>query len=132
MQVEQQAEHRWLMRMLGEWESVGHCNMVPDGTELRGRESVRALGEVWVVGEGEGEMPGGGTGRTLMSLGYDPAQGCFVGQFIGSMMTHPWTYRGQLEGDTLVLDTEGPDCRGGTARFQDHIRLEDDDTRHMT
>ncbi|MDQ1081068.1 DUF1579 domain-containing protein [Pseudoroseomonas cervicalis] len=132
MQVEQRAEHRWLMRLLGEWDSTGQCTAGPDTSEMRGRESVRALGEVWVLCEGEGEMPGGGQAQMLMTLGYDPAQGCFLGTFTGSMMTHLWTYRGQLQGDTLVLDTEGPDFQGGTARYQDIIRLEGDDTRHMT
>jgi len=35
----------------------------------------------------EKEMPDGGTGKTVMTLGYDPQNNRYVGTFIGSMMT---------------------------------------------
>ena len=58
-------------------------------------------------------MPGGGTGHTILPLGFDPATGRFPGTWIGSMMSHLWLY-------------------GGIARYQDIITLESDDRRILT
>jgi hypothetical protein len=101
--------------------------------KFRGTESVRSIGEFWVVCEGKGEMPGGGTATTVMTLGFDPARKKFVGTFIGSMMTHMWVYEGTLDGSgkVLTLDTQGPrfDDKPGMAKYQDTIELPDDDRR---
>ena len=63
-----------------------------------------------MIAEGRGQMPGGGTGTTVMTLGYDSARQRFVGTFIASMMTHLWVYKGVLNdaGTELTLETEGP------------------------
>jgi len=44
------------MNLVGEWDFTSECVMGPDGQKARstGREKVRALGELWVVGEMEG------------------------------------------------------------------------------
>jgi len=55
-------------------------------SKTKGTEVVRSLGGLWIVSEGEGEMPDGGTGKTVMTLGYDPQNNRYVGTFIGSMM----------------------------------------------
>ena len=49
----------------------------------------------------------------MMSLGFDPQKGRFVGTFIGSMMTHLWIYDGALDasGQALILDAEGRTAR---------------------
>jgi len=131
-------EHRWLQRLVGEWTSEAECIMAPgqSPTTLRGRETVSALGDVWVMGKGESEMPGGGTGRTVITLGYDPAKGRFVGSFIGSMVTMMWLYEGSLdsEGRVLMLDSSGPDFStpGRTALYQDIITMDAPDARTMT
>ncbi len=131
-------EHRWLQRLVGEWTSEAECVMGPDQpvATMRGRETVTALGDVWVTGHGEGEMPGGGTGRTLITLGYDPAKGRFVGSFVGSMMTMMWLYDGALdaEGRVLTLDSQGPDfgTPGRVALYQDIIEVNAPDRRTMT
>ena len=135
MNVEIKPEHRWLERLVGEWttmmEGVG-----PDGEVVRhpGTESVRSLGGVWVVCEGKMEMPDGASGTNIMTLGYDPERGRFVGSFIGSMMTFMWVYDGHLDGNRLVLDTVGPrfTAEGGMARYTDTIELIDDDHRLLT
>jgi hypothetical protein len=81
MKVEPQKEHRWLRQLVGEWTCEGEATMEPDKPpqKWQGSESVRALGDVWVLCEGHGEAPGEGAGTTLMSLGYDPPKGRFVG-----------------------------------------------------
>jgi hypothetical protein len=132
MHAEPQAEHEWLHRMLGDWTIEAEMQM-PDGTKATstGTETVRSLGGLWIVAEGEGEMPGGGESKSILTLGYDPERGRYLGTWVGSMMAHMWVYDGQLDGDVLSLDTEGPDFsgQGGTARYQERIELIDDDHR---
>jgi hypothetical protein len=103
---------------------------------FRGTETVRSLGGLWVVCEGRGEMPGGGTATTIMTLGYDPARKRYVGTFIGSMMTHLWVYDGALDagGQVLTLDTEGPSFpdQGKLAKYQDVIEFVTDDHRTLS
>jgi hypothetical protein len=138
MKVEPQDQHRWLHRLIGTWTYEGECPGEPGQSPARfeGTEIVRALGEAWVVAEGQGQMPGGGVAETLMTLGYDPASGRFVGTWIGSMMTHLWVYDGALDaaGRVLTLEAEGPSMAGdGTmATYRDVIEFKDDDHRVLT
>src|SRR5262245_4048587 len=138
MQAEPQKEHKWLERLLGEWDYEHDCNMGPDQppVKLTGKESVSSLGGLWFVCEGRGEMPGGGLARTTMTLGYDPVKNRYVGTFIGSMMTHMWVYDGEVDaaGKSLTLDTEGPSftAPGKMARYKDVITFESDDHRTLT
>jgi len=112
MQEKPQKEHEWLQQLVDDW-SYEHESPAGPGQpplKLTGTESVRSFGALWVVCEGRGEMPGGGTALTIMTLGYDPATKRYVGTFVGSMMTHLWLYDGQLDasGKVLRLDAEGP------------------------
>lgn len=138
MNAQPQAEHQWLQKLVGEWTSEMDAVMGPDKPPEKfvGTETVRAVGGLWTMGEGRGEMPGGGTAVTVMTLGYDPARKRFVGTFIGSMMTHMWVYEGTLDatGKVLTLDTEGPHfgTEGKTARYKDVIEFVSDDHRVLT
>jgi hypothetical protein len=101
-----------------------------------GSESIRSIGGLWTVAEGQGEMPGCGQARTIMTLGYDPKIKRYVGTFIASMMTHMWVYNGSLDaaGKVLTLHTEGPDFSGGPAlvKYVDVIQFVSDDHRTLT
>ena len=138
MQAEPQEEHRWLGRLVGEWTFDGEATEGPDRPPqaFAGTETVRSLGEVWVLAEGAGEAPGGGVERSLMTLGYDPQRRRFVGTWIGSMMTHLWVYDGALgaDGRALTLEAEGPGMAGdGTmATYRDVIEIRSDDHRVLT
>jgi uncharacterized protein YndB with AHSA1/START domain len=130
-------DHGWLHRMLGEWRFETECSMGPDQPVMKaeGTERVRVLGGYWVVGESEGEMPGGGPARWIVTMGFDPGSQRFRGTFVGSMMPHMFVYDGKLEADgrTLTLDTEGPAMGGpGTARYQDIVEVVGDDERTLT
>ena len=135
---EPQKEHHWLQRLVGDWVFETECNMGPDQppSKFTGKETVRSLGGLWTIGEGEGEMPGGGTCQTIMTLGYAPETKRFVGTFIASMMTHLWPYNGSLDETEkiLTLDSEGPSCIGeGTmAKYQDIIEFVSDDHRVLS
>ncbi|MBL9118909.1 MAG: DUF1579 domain-containing protein [Phycisphaerae bacterium] len=137
MQEEQRSEHQWLEQLVGEWTSEVRCRMGPDQPELTftWQESVRSLRGLWILCEGTSEMSDGSTARTVMTLGFDPRTGRFVGTYIGSMMTHLWVYDGGLDaGRTiLTLDTNGPGfgTDGAMARFQDTIELHPDGTREL-
>jgi hypothetical protein len=129
-------EHKWLQQLVGEWTFEADAEG-PDQQAQKdaGSESVRSLGELWVVAEGESKMPDGGfAARTMMTLGYDPQKGRFVGSWVGSMMTNMWVYDGGLEGNVLTLDCEGPafDGSGKTANYQDVIELKGDRERIHT
>ncbi len=137
MNAEPTAEHKWLHRLVGEWESEADCHDEKgEQQKNKGTESVRSLGGLWVVADGSGEMPGGGEARMLMTLGYDPAKKRFIGTWAGSMMTHMWIYEGELDasGKQLTLNTTGPDFGkpGATAAYQDIITFVTDDHRTLT
>ena len=133
-----QQEHGWLARLAGDWTVETEAIMAPGEPAVlnTGTEQVRLLGDLWAVCEGQGEMPGGGTATTLMTLGFDPARGRFVGAFIGSMMTHMWIYDGALDpaGQVLTLEAEGPSftAQGTMGKYQDAITFEGADQRVMT
>ena len=138
LQVEPQAEHRWLQKFVGEWTYEAEALMEP-GKPLEkcsGTESVRSLGGLWILAEGQGQMPGGGAATMLLTLGYDPQKKRYVGTWVGSMMTHLWVYNGALDADgkTLTLNTEGPgmSVEGKLAKFRDVIEFKNDDQRSLT
>ena len=139
MRAEPQKEHHWLQKLVGEWQMEAEAVMGPGqpNVKTRGSERVRSLGGLWVVCEGEGEMPGGGTGYSIMTLGYDPRAKRYVGTWVGSMMTHMWVYDGSLDaaGRVLTLNAEGPDFAAGgekNAKYQDIIEMVTDDHRTLT
>ena len=131
-----QAEHEWLHRMVGEWAGEGEAAMGPDQPPVKWKstEIVRSIGGMWIAAEGTGEMPGGGTAATVMTLGFDPKKGKYIGNFVASMMTHMWVYEGTLEGTVLTLNTEGPGMSpdAPSAAYKDVIDLKSDDLRTLT
>ena len=130
MFAQPQAEHEWLSRMVGEWTFESTMLAGPDQPPMTstGRQTNRSLGGLWLIGEGEGGTPGGGTMNSVITLGFDPARGRFVGAFIASMRTHMWPYEGTLDGNVLTLDSEGPAFTGeGMAKYQDIVEIVDDD-----
>lgn len=137
MNVQPQQEHLWLNRLIGKWDFEGECSIGPGQPVMKqtGIEVVRSLGGLWTIGEGEGAMPEGGTAQSIMTLGFDPTAGRFVGSFITSVMTHLWIYNGSLDvsGKVLELDTEGPSLdEKGTQKYRDSIEFIDDDHRVLT
>ncbi|MGH7480975.1 MAG: DUF1579 domain-containing protein [Longimicrobiales bacterium] len=144
MKAEIREEHRWLERLVGEWTSEFEASASPGEppATLRVTEVVRSLDGAWVVCEGRAEMPGGGTSISIMTLGFDPAKGRFVGTFVSSMMNHLWVYDGALDANrkVLELDAEGPSfseegeiIKGrGLTKYKDFIEFLDDDHRVLS
>lgn len=133
-----QKEHQWLQKLVGEWTSEADATMEPGKPpeKFRGTESVRSLGGLWILAEGQCEMPGGGAGTTMMTLGYDPQKKRHLGTFIGSMMTHLWVYDGALDAAerVLTLEAEGPSmaAEGKMGKYRDVIEFKSDDHRVLT
>jgi hypothetical protein len=125
---EPQAEHFALERMVGTWD-VKSSVTGPDG---EWSETCRSLDGMWYIAEGEGDMPGG-KAKTIMTVGYDPEKGKYVGTWLGTMMGMLWLYEGDLseDGATLSLYTTGPDCEveGRTAQYREQIIFQGDDHR---
>jgi hypothetical protein len=138
MKTEPQKEHQWLERLVGEWTTEAEMIAEPGKPPMKqtGTESVRSLGGLWMLCEGRGETPDGGTSTSIMTLGYDPVKKRFVGTFIASVMTHLWVYEGELDpaGNVLTLDAEGPSftTEGKMAKYKDVIELKSDDHRVLT
>ncbi|MDB5963762.1 MAG: hypothetical protein JWQ72_262 [Polaromonas sp.] len=137
MTAEPQKEHGWLKQLTGNWTMTAEADMGPDKPAYKsdGTESARMLGSLWLVCEGRGDMPGGGTADMRMTLGYDTGRKKFVGNWVGSMMANMFVYEGQLDdsGKVLTLDTEGPSFKGdgSTSRYQDVITLDGPDRRTL-
>ncbi|GAA4419868.1 DUF1579 domain-containing protein [Bremerella cremea] len=137
MREEAQAEHAWLDNLVGTWTMKSEMVMGPDEPPhtSEGTEVVRKLGDLWVIGEMEttSETMADCTGKTILTLGYDPKQKAFVGTFIASIMTYLWIYeRGTLDdaGKVLTLNANGPSfVSEGTVAYQDIIEIVDADHR---
>ena len=139
VEPEPSAEHRWLQQLVGEWtyEHDGHAVGDEPPPKMSGKETIRSIGEYWIVGEGQGDLQcGGGPAHTMVTLGFDPQKGRFVGTWVGSMMTLMWVYDGWLDesGKVLTLECEGPSFAGDgtTARYQDIWEVKSDNLRTLT
>jgi Protein of unknown function (DUF1579) len=128
---------QWLQRLAGEWAWEMEAEGQPGEPPIResGTESVRSLGP-WAICESTGRTPDGGEATSIMSIGYDPERGRFIGTFLSSMMAYLWLYDGELDADgrVLTLAAEGPSYTGepGTASYRDTIELVSDDHRVHT
>ena len=130
-------EHEWLKQLVGEWEMESEMIMVPGQPphKTKGKESVRAIGGLWVVSELTHESPMGPM-TALMTLGYDPQKKKYIGTWIDSMMNHMWHYDGTLDatGKILTLESEGPNMMDPTkrAQYRDVIEIKNKEHKVMT
>ncbi|MEO1130884.1 MAG: DUF1579 domain-containing protein [Planctomycetota bacterium] len=130
-------EHLWLKQLVGDWsfESRGSMGNEDDVVELRGTESVRMLGDLWILSDMDGAMPGGERCTAVMTIGFDPDRNLFIGTWVGSMMTSMFHYEGSLDEGrrVLTLNTSGPHFANpaASATYRDIIELNDDGTRTM-
>lgn len=137
MHTEPQKEHEWLQRLVGDW-SFEAEGMEPGQPPHKsgGTQSTRSIGGLWIVGEGQGEMPGGGAATMIITLGYDTRTNRYVGTWIGSMMAHLWVYDGWLDDAkrVLTLEADGPSMSGdGTlSKYRDSIEIRSDDHHVLT
>ena len=130
-------EHEWLKQFVGEWDSemLMECPGSPAQT-VRGKQTFRMLGDLWLVGEGEGDPPPAGCGPTRITLGYDAVPAKFVGTWIGTMMPFQWVYEGSLDPEqrVLTLDSDGPSFTkpGELGKYKDIITVHNEDYHTLT
>ncbi len=130
-------DQEWLKQLVGEWDIQFKMYMQPDQppAEAAGTDSVRALGDHWIVAETTTTMMGAPYSG-ILSLGYDPQEKHFIGTWIDSFGGHLWVYKGTLNEDrnTLTLETKGPSLEGPdkTARYKEIIQITRNDSRTFT
>ncbi len=131
-------DHGWLKQLVGEWDTQFKMYMQPGQppAESTGTDSVRALGDHWILAETRTTMMGAPY-NGILSLGYDAVKRRFNGTWIDSFGGHLWVYKGTLNeaGDTLTLETEGPSLLQGpdkTARYREVIQMTGQDSRTFT
>ncbi|MBP3954124.1 DUF1579 domain-containing protein [Gemmata sp. G18] len=129
-----QKEHEWLKQLEGQWEveSEGVVEPGKPPVKCKGTEAARALGGFWLVSEMKGtfmDVPVTG----VMTLGFDSQKKKVVGTWVCSVCDFLCKYEGTLDGQTLTLETEGPNpATGKLVRMRDVIELKDKDTKVMT
>lgn len=134
-QGEPARDHEWLKQLVGEWDVQFKMYMQPDQPpmEAAGTDSVRTLGDQWIIAETKTTMMGVPY-NGILTLGYSPLKEHFIGTWIDSFGGCLWVYKGTLNdaGDTLTLETEGPSLLEGpakTARYKEVIQITGKDTR---
>ena len=129
-------DHAWLEQLVGEWGLTLKMYGQPDQppAESMGADTVRAVGEHWVIAETMTTMMGAPYSG-VMSLGYDQTKQRFHGAWIDSFGSGLWIYTGTLNeaGDTLTLETEGPSPQqaGKTIKYRQVIQITGKDNRTM-
>ena len=129
-----QKEHEWLQRLVGDWTFEAEWSMAPgEPTQTgTGRETVRPLGGFWIIAEGHSNE----NDDSVLTLGFDPDKGRFVGTWVGGMIAYLWVYDGELdaEGRVLTLNTEGHSMtdHAEMAPYQEKIEIVDDGHRIFT
>jgi hypothetical protein len=130
-------EHAWLQQLVGEW-SVSSEAVAEPGAEpvtWTSTESIRSIGGLWIVAENTAET-GGDAFTSLLTIGYDPSKGAFVGTWIDTMQTTLWSYVGHLDepARVLTLETQGPSLTdpSKTARYRDQLELISPDEKRTT
>jgi len=102
------AQHAFLKQFAGEWECETECFM-PGGPAQKSKGSMTGtmVGDLWAILAVKGDMMGmpyHGQG----TFGYDPEKKKYIGTWVDSMQNHIWKYEGKVEGNKLILDSEGP------------------------
>lgn len=130
-------QHEWLKQLIGEWTMEGECSMGPDQPPAKssGKETVRAFGDLWIVCDGAGQMPGTDSiMHSRMTLGFDASKNAYVGTWIGSCIPTLFVYEGTIDPAkpaALPLNTIGPSWADPTklVRYQDVIEIQSNDRR---
>jgi hypothetical protein len=129
MPAEPQMEHKWLQQLVGDWTIESNCSMGPDAPPMNSTGTCRSqmLGELWLLGDWQHDTSDGPSGKSLITIGYDPARKRFTGSFVSGMMTHLWIYDGELDAkiNKLTLNAEGPSFAGdgSMSKYQDIIEI---------
>lgn len=127
------AGHEWLAQLVGEWDI--RVTTFMEAEPSTGTDSVRAIGDHWVVADTKSTMMGVPF-RGNLSLGYDDHKERFHATWIDSMSGYLWVYDGSLNDarDTLTLRTEGPGMEGPDTivKWREVVRITGEGSRTFT
>ncbi|MEM7308763.1 MAG: DUF1579 domain-containing protein [Planctomycetota bacterium] len=107
------AEHNQLREHAGVWKVHSTFYMDPDPStppmEVEAKETIEMFGSFWTHSVYESDFMGQPfQGRA--TLGYDPEQKEYVSTWIDTMSPTYFQFRGNFEGDTLVMKGRAFDC----------------------
>ena len=129
-----QKEHEWLQQLVGEWRFEAPTQELE--CKHTGTETVRSIGGLWIQAEGRSQMPEGQPSVMMLTIGFDPQKGKFVGTWLGSMMNYLWVYEVSLDptGKILSMDTVGPSFtdKDKMAKYREAIEIKSADHRVFT
>jgi hypothetical protein len=132
-----QKEHDWLKQLAGEWEYETEAALEPGKppVKVRGTESVRTVGGLWIISEHKAtllDQPFTG----ILTLGFDVEKKLYVGTWHDSMHSHLLHYEGTLDAaaKSLTILTEGPNPMAPAKRskFKEVIEVKDKDQKVLT
>ena len=130
-------EHAWLQKLVGEWRVETEMMMGPGKPKHRSEstESVKCVGGLWAVAEGNATMPDGTPMTDYFVLGYDVSFKEYRGCWFASMFSHLWKYAGELsaDGTVMTLNCVGPNMfkDGETANYRYVIEILDENHRTL-
>ena len=116
-----------LQKFVGSWttesQAVGADSIAP--TAYVGTMEAKMLGQTWLVNQYDAKMQGTSF-NAIQRLRFDDSTNKFVGTWVDSFMTHEWKLEGIVDGDRLVVNSEGPDPSDPTktAQFRDIYKFE--------
>jgi len=126
-------EHMEMAREVGVWEGEAKLWPAADAEPVisKGKETVKLLGQMWLVGQYEGDMMGMPF-HGQSQLTYDPMKKKYVGTWIDSlapvMMTMTGDYDAQT--NTLTMMMEGIDAMTGKpGKWKSVTRYESEDAK---
>lgn len=98
------AEHGTLQTLVGEWTAVSEMPATSGQPTTTGEASVsiRPIGDLWISAEFAGTHAGGEY-RGVLTLGFDPRKGSYVGTYVDDTCNHLWIYEGSMNADGAIL-----------------------------
>lgn len=102
-------EHEFLKQFVGEWDGEVEAFMEPDKPPVKSKGSMTGsmIGNFWAIVVVKGETMGEPY-QGQATFGYDSQKKKYIGTWTDSMSEFLWQYEGIVEGNKLVLDSEGP------------------------
>jgi Protein of unknown function (DUF1579) len=125
----------WVQQLVGEWtyEFKTADDSDHPGATASGTESVRSVGDHFVIMDNAGAAGDGTTSRSVTLIGYEALRDRFSGAVAGTAVPSLFVYDGDLieGGQALVLETEGPAMTEGreTDRYRDVFYIVDSNHR---
>lgn len=103
-------DHEFLKRFVGEWDCETEATFAPGQPPVKSKGSMtgRMIGDFWAIVVVKGDalgLPYVGQG----TFGYDSMKSKkYIGTWADSMSEFLWMYEGTVEGNKLILNSEGP------------------------